>query len=135
MINNRKRPGDSIETTNAGINHCSWYSKNKGCSSGTQQLELNFNGSNASHNIYYIKSGCLGRLLQKSDVSKSSGKPGKSILLNTFGQTDILVVYVKSIKSYYKDLYSNVWIELIGKAPILLRNSINEIENKIIRSR
>jgi hypothetical protein len=133
MINNRQ--GDSLETTNSGINHCSWYAKKKAYRSGTQQLEFNFNGSNGSHNIYYIKSNCLGRLLQKSDVSKTSGKPGKSISLNTFGQTDILKVYVQSIKSYYKDLYSNVWIELVGKNPILLRNSINEIENKIIRSR
>jgi hypothetical protein len=133
MINNRQ--GDSLETTNSGINHCSLHLKKKAYRSGTEGLELDFDSFNTSHNICYIKSNCLSRLLQKPNVSKTSGKLGKSISLNTFDQADILKVYVQSFKSYYKDLYSNVWIELVGKNPILLRNSINEIENKIIRSR
>jgi len=105
MINNRQ--GDSLETTNSGINHCSWYAKKKAYRSGTEGLELDFDSFNTSHNICYIKSNCLSRLLQKPNVSKTSGKLGKSILLNTFDQADILKVYVQSFKSYYKDLYNN----------------------------
>ena len=44
---------------------------------------------------------------EKPNVSKTSGKLGKSISLNTFDQADILKVYVQSFKSYYKDLYNN----------------------------
>lgn len=128
--------GQCLESTKQGKNYCSWYDKNKGRINGTKQLSLFPNDAIGSHNIYFIKNTCPGKLLQKSANVDKSKKPGKSVWLNVFGQADILKVYVDQINSYYKDDYSNVWIELSNQLePILLRNSISEIENKIIRSK
>lgn len=135
MINSNKYSAMSLETTKPGKNFCTWKSNNKQRRSGTQQLELNFDGSNGSHNIYFIKSTYAVRSLAKSSVSNKLDKPVKSIWLDVSGRSDSLKVSVRSIKSYYKDISSNIWLEVIGQVkPIQLRNSIREIENKINRS-
>ena len=124
--------GRSLMTTNAINNRCTWKAKSKQRSSGTEQRELFFNASSSSHNIYYSQFSGQSRLLQKSTESNKPGKPDKSIWLNVFGQADSLKVSVSSIKSYTKDVCSNIWVSLADREdPIQVRNSISEIQDLI----
>jgi len=101
----------------------------KGCSGGIKQLELNFDASIGSHNIYGVKSTQFLKPLRKLD------KPGRTIRLNKLGSPNTLNIPVNLIKSYYKDdIYRDVYIELSNtKDPIPVRESVDEIAKLIYK--
>ena len=95
----------------------------KGCSGGIKQLELNFDASIGSHNIYGVKSTQFLKPLRKLDK------------LNKLGSPNTLNIPVNLIKSYYKDdIYRDVYIELSNtKDPIPVRESVDEIAKLIYK--
>jgi hypothetical protein len=106
-------------------NMCRTAVKYKQRSSGTKQLELNFLGDMASHNIYFTK------LAKSSDRLHKFKQPGRTVRFNKLGCSDSLDVPVSKFKSFYKDELGT-FIEVVGHSkPIAVRESLYEINNII----
>jgi len=95
----------------------------------TKQLEFNFMNHITSHNIYYDKSAYLLDSLHKLV------KPIRTVRLNKVGSSNSLDISVNQIKSFYKDV-QGVCVEVCNlSTPILVRESIDEINNLINKRR
>ena len=106
-------------------NMCRTAVKYKQRSSGTKQLELNFLGDMASHNIYFTK------LAKSSDRLHKFKQLGRTVRFNKLGCSDSLDVPVSKFKSFYKDELGT-FIEVVGHSkPIAVRESLYEINNII----
>ena len=110
-------------------NMCRTAVKYKQRSSGTKQLELNFLGDMASHNIYFTK------LAKTSNRVHKFIKPERTVRFNKLGSLNILTLPISKLKSFYKD-EMGTFIVVVGlDKPIAVRDSINEINNILNRSR
>ena len=120
-----------MKLTNNNSNPYKKPAMTKPCSSGTKQLEFNFNPSIGSHNIYYDKLGSLPVSLHKLR------KPVRTVRLNKVGSPNSINIPINHIKSIYKDDFgAGVFIELCNLlTPIPVRESINEINYLIKKER
>jgi hypothetical protein len=110
-------------------NMCRTAVKYKQRSSGTKQLELNFLGDITSHNIYFTK------LAKTSNRVHKFNKPERTVRFNKLGSLNILTLPISKLKSFYKD-EMGTYIVVVGlDKPIAVRDSINEINNILNRSR
>jgi len=84
-----------------------------------------------SHNIYKVKQAKHSRILTKT---KNPGIPGsKSIALNVMGKPQKVLFKRKHIAAVTSE-YGETLLELINqKEPILLRDSVDEVNNLLRR--
>lgn len=95
---------------------------------GTLQLEFNFNAPSSSHNIYNIKLGKPARNLRKLELLE---KPKRLVKLNRLGSSDTLTFEINKLQSFFKDEYSNTYVQVAGQEPVAVRDSLDEINNII----
>ena len=95
----------------------------------TKQLEFYFMNHIGSHTIYNVKSTYL------SDSLHKLVKPIRTVRLNKVGSSNSLDISVNQIKSFYKDV-QGVCVEVCNlSTPILVRESLDEINNLINKRR
>ena len=110
-------------------NMCRTAVKYKQRSSGTKQLELNFLTDSTSHNIYFSESAKRSKRVHKLN------QPKRTVRFNKLGSLNILTLPISKLKSFYKD-EMGTFIVVVGlDKPIAVRDSINEINNILNRSR
>lgn len=95
---------------------------------GTQQLEFNFNAVSSSHNIYSIKLGSHAKNVRKLERLE---KPKRLVKFNKLGSSDTLTFNINKLQSFFKEQYGNTYIQVAGKEPVAVRESLDEINNII----
>ena len=128
VLTTKVRPNPMI-VINDNNNMCRTAVKYKQRSSGTKQPELFLNDNIASHNIYFTK------LAKTSNRVHKFNKPERTVRFNKLGSLNILTLPISKLKSFYKD-EMGTFIVVVGlDKPIAVRDSINEINNILNRSR
>ena len=127
-LTTKVRPNPMI-VINDNNNMCRTAVKYKQRSSGTKQLSLFLNDDSVSHNIYYFE------LAKTSNRVHKFNKPERTVRFNKLGSLNILTLPISKLKSFYKD-EMGTFIVVVGlDKPIAVRDSINEINNILNRSR
>jgi hypothetical protein len=103
-------------------------SKIKSHKKGTQQLEFNFNALSTSHNIYNIKLGKPAKNVRKLE---RLDKPNRLVKFNKLGSSDTLTFSINQLQSFFKEQYGDTYIQVAGKEPVAVRESLDEINNII----
>ena len=116
LINGRKRVSNNA-------------TGNKQRSYRTKQLKNNVNDDMGSHNIYFTK------LAKTSNRVHKFNKPERTVRFNKLGSLNILTLPISKLKSFYKDEMGTFIVVMGLDKPIAVRDSINEINNILNRSR
>ena len=127
-LTTKVRPNPMI-VINDKNNMCRTAVKYKQRSSGTKQPELFLNDDMTSHNIYYFGLAKISNRVHKFN------KPERTVRFNKLGSLNILTLPISKLKSFYKDEMGTFIVVMGLDKPIAVRDSINEINNILNRSR